>query len=65
MKGRAAQCLQSLSLSNENYDAAWKLLKSRFENKRLIVQHHIQALFDLPILAKESASSLRKLIDDV
>lgn len=28
VKGRAAQCFKSLSLSNENYDAAWKLLKS-------------------------------------
>lgn len=65
IKGSAAQCFQSLSLSNENYDAAWRLLKSRFENKRLIVHHHIQALFDLPTISKESCVNLRKLIDDV
>lgn len=65
VKGSVAQCFQSLSLSNENYDAAWRLLKSRFENKRLIVHHHIQALFDLPIISKESCVNLRKLIDDV
>ncbi|XP_029670495.1 uncharacterized protein LOC115239851 [Formica exsecta] len=65
VKGRAAQCFKSLSLSNENYDAAWKLLKARFENTRLIVHHHIQALLELPIISKESAGSLRKLIDDV
>jgi len=39
VKGRASQYFQSLSLSNENYDAAWKLLKSRFESKRLIVHY--------------------------
>lgn len=65
VKGRAAQYFKSLSLSNENYDAAWKLLKARFENTRLIVHHHIQALLELPIISKESAGSLRKLIDDV
>ncbi|XP_018400324.1 PREDICTED: uncharacterized protein LOC108777841 [Cyphomyrmex costatus] len=65
VKGSAAQCFQSLSLSNENYDAAWTLLKSRFENKRLIVHHHIQALLDLPVLTKESCTGMRKLIDDI
>ncbi|XP_018370063.1 PREDICTED: uncharacterized protein LOC108765716 [Trachymyrmex cornetzi] len=65
VKGSAAQCFQSLSLSNENYDAAWTLLKSRFENKRLIVHHHIQALLELPVLTKESCTNLRKLIDDI
>lgn len=65
VKGRASQCFQSLSLSNDTYDAAWNLLKSRFENKQLIVHHHIQAILDLPVLSKESASNLRKLIDDV
>lgn len=57
VKGRAAQCFKSLSLSNENYDAAWKLLKARFENTRLIVHHHIQALLELPIISKESRQS--------
>jgi len=65
VKGRAAQCFQSLNLSNENYDVAWQLLKTRFENKRLIVHHHIQALLDLPVLLKESCVGLRKLIDDI
>lgn len=65
VKGSAAQCFQSLSMSNENYDAAWRLLKSRFENKRLIVHYHVQALFDLPTISKESCVNLRKLIDDV
>jgi len=65
VKGRAAQCFQSLSLSNENYDVAWQLLKTRFDNKRLIVHHHIQALLDLPVLLKESCVGLRKLIDDI
>jgi len=61
VKGTAAQCFQSLSLSNENYDAAWTLLKSRFENKRLIVHHHIQALLDLPVLTKESCIGREKV----
>ncbi|KAJ8956010.1 hypothetical protein NQ318_006286 [Aromia moschata] len=36
----------------------------RFENKRLIIDKHIQALFDITPISKESHISLRNLIDN-
>ena len=42
---------------------AWKSLKDRFENKRLIVQHYVANLFNLPHVVKDSSSSVRQLLD--
>lgn len=64
MQGNAAQVLQSLEMSTDNYKTAWDLLKSRFENKRLLIYHHIQALLELKSVYKESAWHLRNLLDD-
>lgn len=65
LKGEAAQVLHSLEASEQNYPIAWELLKSRFENKRIIVYTHLKALFDLPSISKESSQQLRKLTDDL
>ncbi|XP_011169770.2 uncharacterized protein LOC105202790 [Solenopsis invicta] len=61
----AAKVIQSLELSNANYEIAWDLLKQRYENKRLIVQHHMQELLDLAPIVKESHAALRQFIDGI
>ncbi|XP_063912277.1 uncharacterized protein LOC135129126 [Zophobas morio] len=61
--GDAVNAINPLTISEANYDVAWKLLKDRFENKRLIVQHHVTNLFNLPQVIKDSASSMRQLLD--
>jgi hypothetical protein len=60
-------CLEisSLELTGENYDLAWKLLVSRYENRKALINKHIKALFTLPKVDRNSASSLRQLIDNV
>lgn len=63
LRNDAESLVQSLEITNENYPLAWGLLKERYENKKLIVRKHVQALFDIPKVEKESASSLRNLID--
>ncbi|XP_074026866.1 uncharacterized protein [Leptinotarsa decemlineata] len=65
LKGPASQVIQSVEVSNENYNNAWDLLKQRFENKRIIIDKQIQALFDLPTIAKESGPLLRKFVDEL
>ncbi|XP_011173049.1 uncharacterized protein LOC105205390 [Solenopsis invicta] len=60
----AAKVIQSLELSNANYEIAWDLLKQRYENKRLIV-HHMQELLDLAPIVKESHAALRQFIDGI
>lgn len=62
LKGVAAEIIASIEVSAENYQVAWKLLEGRFENKRVLVHHHLQALIKFPAIQKESHSSLRQLL---
>jgi hypothetical protein len=59
----ARRTINTLAVSADSYDTAWHLLKERYQNKRLIVQHHIHGLFNLPQITKPSPSSLRDLTD--
>lgn len=63
--GEAAKVIASLELTNDNYAIAWRLLKQRYQNKKLIVQYLIQTLIDLPCISRESYVDLRSLMDTV
>ncbi|KAJ8957213.1 hypothetical protein NQ318_007775 [Aromia moschata] len=65
LEGDACKIIQSLKASETNYTIGWQLLKDRFENKRLIIHNHVKAIFDLPIIQKESHVDLRNLFDNV
>lgn len=59
----AAHVIQALETSPQNYEIAWGLLTERYDNKRVIIQSHVRALFELPAIAKESSAQLRSLVD--
>lgn len=40
--GEAKQVVDGLIVTADNYETAWNLLKDRYENKRLISQHHMK-----------------------
>lgn len=61
--GKAAGIIDQEIINNNDYAAAWATLTERFEDKRLIIDKHIDALFDLPKMCGENAADLRKLID--
>ncbi|XP_045778087.1 uncharacterized protein LOC123875994 [Maniola jurtina] len=63
LEGSAAQIICSLEFSASNYCLAWNALCERYDNTRLLVQNHIKAIFEHESIKKESASSLRVLID--
>ncbi|KAJ8940648.1 hypothetical protein NQ318_012731 [Aromia moschata] len=63
LEGEAASITESLIVTDDNYVIAWDLLRNRYENKRAILNAHINALLDLPVIVKESHLGLRKLID--
>jgi diadenosine tetraphosphate (Ap4A) HIT family hydrolase len=65
LRGEALEVIQALPISAENYETALSSLRSQFENKRLIVQHHVNNLFNLPQVSKDSARSLRLLVNTV
>lgn len=64
LSGDALQEINSIDLSAANYTVAWKALESRYENKKLIVKAHLDALFTVEALKKESYEGLNQLIGD-
>jgi len=63
LTGDAKNIINSLEISNTNYDVAWTLLKERYDNQRVIVQNHIKAIMDLPSMIKENYAELRQITD--
>ncbi|CAB0038564.1 unnamed protein product [Trichogramma brassicae] len=63
VRGDARSALDSLQLTGDNYDTAWKLLESRYENRRLLVHEHLLALRSLKPLREPSAKAFQQLID--
>ncbi|XP_026746171.1 uncharacterized protein LOC113507515 isoform X3 [Trichoplusia ni] len=63
LKGSASLIIDNLDFRSDNYDAAWKLLCSRYDNKRLLVNNHVQAIFSVQNITKESSKSLRHIVD--
>jgi len=62
LEGEASRTINGLTLTNDNYEQAVKLLESRFGKKQRIINAHMQALTDLPT-PSNSATSLRQLYD--
>lgn len=64
LKGSALQLISSLECTNANYQKAWTTLVERFDNKYLIAVSHIKGIFGLSKVSKNSASSLRTLLNE-
>ncbi|XP_058816978.1 uncharacterized protein LOC131680277 [Topomyia yanbarensis] len=64
LSGDALQEVSSLELSADNYSVAWKALVRRYENKKLIMKAHLDALFSLETLKKESYDGINQLIGE-
>ncbi|XP_059049918.1 uncharacterized protein LOC131844937 [Achroia grisella] len=65
LEGDAARIISNLEVCSANYKEAWKLLCDRYDNKRILINHHLDSLFNIQQLPKESEKSLRFLVDHV
>lgn len=63
LSGGALNLIESIDVTNENYEVAWLLLKERFENKKMLIKRHVNALFELKMVPKENSANLRMLLD--
>lgn len=63
LSGEALQLIDHLQITDANYAAAWKSLVDRYQNRRLLVNSHINNLFNLPISKEASATSIKNLVD--
>jgi len=55
VKGKAAEIIASLEISDVQYEDAWIRLKERHDNDRIAVQNRIKVIFYLPVLRKENS----------
>lgn len=65
LKDEAKQLIESLEVSGSNYRVALSLLRERFENKKFIIRSHVEALFNMTSLTKESHKGVRNLLDEL
>lgn len=61
--GPAAGVIDQDLVNNNDYDAAWLVLEQRYEDKRIIIDKHIENLFNLPKVGQDNAVNMRKMID--
>lgn len=57
----AAEQIHSLETTDANYEIAWAILKERYENNNLIINSHIDAIFEIPSLTRESYDGIRQI----
>ena len=63
LSGEALGSIQCLETTVNNYAVAWKSLMKWYNNKRVSVQSHVKAIYDLEAMIGESASKLRQSTD--
>ena len=54
--------ISSVTITDYNYEIAWKLLYERFEYKCTIMQTHLQAIYSQDSLKSESSIGPRKVL---
>ncbi|XP_053686628.1 uncharacterized protein LOC128736171 [Sabethes cyaneus] len=63
LEGEAKALIDPLKLTKGNYSIAWDTLLRRYNNSKLLKRRQVQALFKLPVVVRESATELHKLLE--
>jgi len=63
LTGSALEAIRSVPVTADNFEIAWKVLLSRYDNKRRLIDTHVSALYSLPNVARESAADFNNLRD--
>lgn len=63
VEGEAERQIRSFKVTDANYVEAWAALQSRYHNKRLIINSHLEQFIDMPKSQNESPTSLRRQLD--
>lgn len=61
LSGEAERLIGSLPITNENFSIAWKLLISRYENKRFLLNAQFDKLFNMKPIKTNSSHNLSTL----
>ncbi|CAI6374547.1 unnamed protein product [Macrosiphum euphorbiae] len=61
--GDAQNCIRCIETTSSNYEMAWNKLKKRYSNKKVLVQTHVKAMFELEPVTSKSSAKLRQFTD--
>ncbi|XP_065356247.1 uncharacterized protein LOC135950644 [Calliphora vicina] len=61
----ASRLIQSLEVNAPNYQVAFDLLKTRYNNKRQLFQSHLLEIFNIEKVSKPNVMALRLFIDNI
>lgn len=65
LEGNATQVIKSAQLSTSGCTIAWQTLCERYDDFKLLVHNHVQAIFALKAIQKESSLKIRRLLDEL
>jgi len=65
LEGEASSLIKNLETSSSNYEIAWKIVTTRYNNTRMLIQTHTKRIFDLEPINKESGIKLKQLTDSL
>ncbi|XP_065368820.1 uncharacterized protein LOC135961250 [Calliphora vicina] len=60
-KGEASSIVNKYPLTNDGFSLAWEALRARYENKRILVDIQLKALFNIPRADYESAEAINNI----
>ncbi|XP_075163100.1 uncharacterized protein LOC142235726 [Haematobia irritans] len=60
-RGPAGAIVKRYTLCNEDFSLAWDALKSRYENKRVLVDNQLKILFNIPVASVENSESIQRI----
>ncbi|CAK9829583.1 hypothetical protein ANTRET_LOCUS6894 [Anthophora retusa] len=63
LSGKAESAIESFTISEDNYKAAWDQLIETYDNTRALVLQHAALLRDTPTMTDDSAESIRDMIN--
>lgn len=58
---QALDLVQSIPISDGNYEVVLEKLKQRYDNESLVIQSHVRSILDTPVIEESSAKALQKL----
>lgn len=61
--GDATKAISQLSISSNNFEVAWKLLQTRYENERAVNSKYLDILINQPEMKKENETFYQELLD--
>lgn len=63
--GSATVVIKSIEFIAQNYKVAWELLCARYDNKKILINNHLKALFALEPITRESHKAILFMIDHI